>query len=1019
MPPLPQPATLEEVFAIVTGATSQDPVALKASADQLKEILGRPGTMDCLQEIAAQKSVPLAVRQQSIIQVKNNMTHWRAKRFLSDEHRSRMRTRCWVFLDEEDDVIFNCHKLIIGKAARYDYPSTWPSLIPDLFTAIDQGFSTCYGPTPVEGPPLLRLKRGLQVFNAILKEFAAVKMPSGFKTVSMILEQGHAVLFNYYSNMAPILAGSLAPGSVGLPRTPEDIAVAHVTYKCLVKLAVHVWQRLSRGEYTEYRPWLDELFKSSGFQMQSLYEQRITLTTSLNSSNLPNTPSVLLVIERITGHLRAFGKFFRRLQQLEMKKFVLLPICTDVVLYYWSKVVQSTEVSPELINDSPYAVFPIRMLVQAMVIFRESLKEWTPVRRDGTPNENVLSREFVEGAVRLLVTRFIPLTPKDLGRWEMDVEEWMNQEEHDDEQWEYGLRPCAERVLLTLSAQYKDFVTPILRTSFDSVAAQSSLELSDILAKEAIYCSVARCSHSLKGAIPFEQCLGQYFITDVQNPDPKYGIIKRRVAWFIGKWISDECAPANDGRIWEILVHLLQARQSSTDMAVRLTAASALRMCINTLAFDITSFERFIPVVVPQLLNLVTELDTLEGKGRVLGSLITVIKSSQTRIVPLMDGIAQQIPTLWSDAGDDGEGLLLKVVLVGTVTALVNASRETSYRLVDLVYPLVLECFAPQAATTLDLEGIKLWLAALRSSPSLPSQPHKYYDLLEKLVLMLSHNFDILGSVTDLLVSYFISNATIVLQRCAVPLFEAYKLPLSHNVTVNYKGLINSIELAIELAPSAVWSEPLHVSGLFSVFVSHLAEDKLTAVILMEHVLLLSRIALMDVQVFITLVAETAKSRGVPEAEIWEVILSQWWNRFDNMSEPRHRKLAAMGIACLVSTGKHEVLDRFAFEIANIWLDVLGEIKEQESQKEEDSGLSLFWDKPFEELHHNVEETLEYERRREIFNNDPVRTVKLTTFIKEMLAKAQAVCGPQNFNNLYVSKMDATVSDQLSKFLGA
>ena len=99
----------------------------------------------------------------------------------------------------------------------------------------------------------------------------------------------------------------------------------------------------------------------------------------------------------------------------------------------------------------------------------------------------VLSREFVEGAVRLLVTRFIPLTPKDLEKWEMDVEEWMNQEENEDEQWEYELRvctpficcsqlitsfaqPCAERVLLTLSAQYKDFVTPILRASFDSVA---------------------------------------------------------------------------------------------------------------------------------------------------------------------------------------------------------------------------------------------------------------------------------------------------------------------------------------------------------------------------------------------------------------------------------------------------------------------------------------------------------------------------------------------------------------------
>lgn len=139
--------------------------------------------------------------------------------------------------------------------------------------------------------------------------------------------------------------------------------------------------------------------------MQSLYEHRITITTSLISSNLPDTPQVLLAIEKVTRHVRAFGKLFRRLQQLETKKFVLLPICTDVVLYYWSKVVQSTEVSPELINgttsrtdalyrllkgftDTSYAVFPVRMLVQAMVLFRESLKEWTPVRRDGTANEN-------------------------------------------------------------------------------------------------------------------------------------------------------------------------------------------------------------------------------------------------------------------------------------------------------------------------------------------------------------------------------------------------------------------------------------------------------------------------------------------------------------------------------------------------------------------------------------------------------------------------------------------------------
>ena len=100
------------------------------------------------------------------------------------------------------------------------------------------------------------------------------------------------------------------------------------------------------------------------------------------------------------------------------------------------------------------------------------------------------------------------------------------------------------------------------------------------------------------------------------------------------------------------------------------------------------------------------------------------------------------------------------------------------------------------------------------------------------------------------------------------------------------------------------------------------------------------------------------------------------------------------------------------------------------------SSLSLFWDRPFEDLYSNIKHTSEYERRRvvssqpgtsivtpkfllQMFNNDPVRTVKLSTFIKEMLEKAQTVCGPQNFNNQYVSKMDATVSGQLAKYLEA
>ena len=127
--------------------------------------------------------------------------------------------------------------------------------------------------------------------------------------------------------------------------------------------------------------------------------------------------------------------------------------------------------------------------------------------------------------------------------------------------------------------------------------------------------------------------------------------------------------------------------------------------------------------------------------------------------------------------------------------------------------------------------------------------------------------------------------------------------------------------------------------------------------ILTEYVYVLARIAVADRQLFLNLVSATAAALNQPEPQIWEPILNQWWTRvrrppfasiasrrsskscrpkFDNMSEPRLRKLTAMGIAALVATGRPEVLDRLSTEICNLWLDVFGEIKEAQSSKEDE-----------------------------------------------------------------------------------
>jgi len=76
-------ASIQEVYAAVSGAVSQNPKEMSASAARLKGLMEQPGTLDLLQQIAAQKTAPLHIRQLSIIQVKNVVsTLWRSRRLV-------------------------------------------------------------------------------------------------------------------------------------------------------------------------------------------------------------------------------------------------------------------------------------------------------------------------------------------------------------------------------------------------------------------------------------------------------------------------------------------------------------------------------------------------------------------------------------------------------------------------------------------------------------------------------------------------------------------------------------------------------------------------------------------------------------------------------------------------------------------------------------------------------------------------------------------------------------------------
>jgi hypothetical protein len=81
-PPTIPPVDQQELYKALCDACSQDASLLRGSSQSLKMMYeDRFGTYDALQEIASRDEVPLLVRQQALIQFKNNaLGHWRSRK---------------------------------------------------------------------------------------------------------------------------------------------------------------------------------------------------------------------------------------------------------------------------------------------------------------------------------------------------------------------------------------------------------------------------------------------------------------------------------------------------------------------------------------------------------------------------------------------------------------------------------------------------------------------------------------------------------------------------------------------------------------------------------------------------------------------------------------------------------------------------------------------------------------------------------------------------------------------------
>jgi len=116
------------------------------------------------------------------------------------------------------------------------------------------------------------------------------------------------------------------------------------------------------------------------------------------------------------------------------------------------------------------------------------------------------------------------------------------------------------------------------------------------------------------------------------------------------------------------------------------------------------------------------------------------------------------------------------------------------------------------------------------------------------------------------------------------------------------RHLLTSLSLLVRTAPLPHLAQLLLDASIFQTVLTALEDDKASGLILASYLEILSRIALINPQAFLGMVAETATRQGRDRHKVLEEVLDALWRNFDYVGDARMRKAVAMGVGSLLTT---------------------------------------------------------------------------------------------------------------------
>uniref|UniRef100_A0A8D3E2U9 Importin-11 n=1 Tax=Scophthalmus maximus TaxID=52904 RepID=A0A8D3E2U9_SCOMX len=919
------------VLQALTQATSQDTAVLKPAEEQLRQWETQPGFYSVLLNIFNNHMLDVNVRWLAVLYFKNGIDrYWRrvAPHALSEEEKTSLRAGLITNFNEPINQIATQIAVLIAKVARLDCPRQWPELIPILLES-------------VKGQDGLQQHRALLTFYHVTKTLASKRLAQDrrlFQDLASGIYSFACSLWSHHTDcfLQQIYAREEAAALSSLERTLLSLKGSN--------FCTH--SKLTRG-YTDNTQCRQVGPDST---CREKLEKTIILYTKV-------------LLDFLQYHPCAFIPLIQRSLEFAVS-YIFTPAGEGVTFERF--IVQCMNLIKMIVKNDAYK--PAKNIEDSKPESLEAQKIKTAFFTHPTLTE----------IGRRLVSHYFLLTEEELAMWEEDPESFAVEETGGDS-WKYSLRPCTEVLFLDIFHNYSQTLTPVLLEMVQNLQGEYDINLN----VNKLYNAVGLAAYELFDNVDFDQWFKNQLLGELQVNHHRYKLIRRRVIWLIGQWIS-----------------------------VILTAfTSILNSCPPVDDFEFRT-EQFLPYLESifgllfQLLQQVTECDT---KMQVLHVISCVIERVNIQIRPYVGCLVQYLPLLWKQSEEHN---MLRCAILTTLVHLVQGLGAESKNLYPFLLPVIqLSTDVSQPPHVYLLEdGLELWFVTLENSPAVTPELLRIFQNMSALLELSSEN---LRTCFQIVNAYLYLSATEFLQNYAESLCRSFCDLLKDITNEGQVQVLKVVEVALKVSPllGAHMFQPL----LPAVF-RGIVDGERYPVVMSTYLGIMGRVLLQNSSFFSSLLTQMASECSQEVDQLLGSVIEMWVDRMDNITQPERRKLSSLALLSLLPSDNSVIQDKFC-GIINISVEALHDVMTEDTETGtfKDCMLMSHFEEP--KLSDDEEPPTEQDKRKKLLAlEDPVHSVSLQQFVYEKLKAQQALMGDQGFGVL-METVDTELVRQLQEFL--